>query len=111
MQREWRREPPGKGYEATVINRPTINAARFRQDFLEIEEEEFVAAMRQDGASEHMIEQELVLWRPLKAQREERLKSKKRKVKEVSQELEPYVEAEARRLAKGVPDEEEETDV
>ena len=74
-------------------------------------EEEFVSQMREDRASEHMIEQELVVFRQIKLEREQAQEAVKRryadkKNRDVPDEgLQRYVDALLRRKNKGKTDE------
>ncbi len=74
-------------------------------------EEEFVAQMREDRASERMIERELVVFRQIKLEREQAREAVKRryadkKNRDVPDEgLQRYVDALLRRKNKGKTDE------
>lgn len=98
--RSWRREAPGKGYQALVQRRETLNPAMFRKDFLSMTEEEFVEAMALERVGIAMIEKQLVDFRRLKAAHDEqkdRLKKarKDRLERGVDEELSWYARAEA----------------
>ena len=100
QMRGWRREAPGKGYQALVQRRETLNPVMFRKDFLSLTEEEFVAAMLIEHVSMRMIEKQLVDFRRLKAvddERKNRLQKarKDRLERGVDEELSWYARAEA----------------
>ncbi len=98
--RGWRRDAPGKGYQALVQRRETLNPAMFRKDFLRMTEAEFVDAMLTERVSARMVEKQLADFRVLKAEDDERRQRlqkvrKDRANREVGEELSWYAKAEA----------------
>ncbi len=99
----WRREPPGKGFQALQQRRATLNPVVFRKDFLSMTEEEFAEALRSERVSEHKIEAELPVFRKLKMEADEnkarlqaaRLRHRNR---ELSDDVSGYEDAEARAI-------------
>ncbi len=83
---------------------------------MKLTEEEFVDKMREDRASEKLINQELLIFREMKLEREQRQEAVKRryadkKNREVTDEgLQRYVDANRRRKNKGNVDEIEDKD-
>ena len=99
MMRIWRRNPPG------ALAQTLSNARHWpmTRGFLNMSEEEFEAALRAEGASDKLVETELAEFRQLKAQvkghEQTATRRKRRQDKKVPEELDPYVQAEIRRIA------------
>ncbi len=98
--RGWRRDAPGKGYQALVQRRETLNPAMFRKDFLRMTEAEFVDAMLMERVSARMGEKQLADFKVLKAEDDERRQRlqkarKDRANREIGEELSWYAKAEA----------------
>ena len=94
---------PGAGMAAFAHRDRTKQPKYQGPGFLNLTEEEFEAEMREAGASEHMIQNELATFRILKKEHdaisvnaaERRKRNKDRDLEDDS--LSPYLEAEARR--------------
>ena len=70
VMRSWRRDAPGKAHEYLTNRQSLTQPAKFRADWLSLTEEEFQVEMVAGGASAHMIEQELEVFRVLKIEQE-----------------------------------------
>ena len=101
----WRRNPPGALAQ-------TLSNGRLwpkMKTFMNLSDDEFADALRAEGCSDKYIEQEVQVFRLLRAQRaqsteqatERRERRRNRPVKEA---MDPYVEAEIRRLAGAASD-------
>ena len=101
MMRPWQRVPVGKAMQAIGLRRQVMNAPNWRRDVFKLTEEEFVAALRDEKASEHLIAQELSVWRASKASydsaQEEALRRRRARERAVDEDLEEYLAAETRR--------------
>ena len=98
-----RRSPPG------ALAQELSNPRRWpmMKGFLNLSPDEFEEALRAEGASERLIQQEVTVLRSLQAEKQGRSKSvdHRRRSRKAPEELDPYVEAEIRRTA-GIASEE-----
>ena len=112
----WRRDPVGAGLKILGSrNKRALLQTLMRPGLMNLEVDEFEDLLRSSGCSEKMIEQEVRDFRQVKESQykaEESLEgriSRRRQRQLDSEELNPYVQAELRRLAEG-PDEESQHD-
>ena len=110
----WQRPPAGMGLQ--IIQQRLARNRNPNQQMpalSQLSEEDFVTLMKEQGASDHMIEQELPAFRELKAVQEERQQRRQdvkeeRQNREVTEEgLQPYVKAGRRRRARVAAQEKE----
>lgn len=110
----WQRPPTGMGLQILQERLArTRNPSQQMPSLSQLSEEDFVALMKEQGASDHMIEQELPAFRQLKevqdAQQQRRQDAKEeRQAREVTEEsLQPYVLAGKRRRTRVAAQEKE----
>ena len=111
VMRSWQRVPSGKALRTLLALKDRLNAVTFREDFLSLTPEEFADALRAERVSEHMIVTETREFQELQVilgDRKVKLQQRRdaAKEREVGPTLSPYEEAERRRSAKGVTDDE-----
>ena len=109
MGGSWRRDPIGAGLRAVEQRRARLTVP-MRKDIFNLSKDEFINLLREDNASEKMIEQEVKEWERIKAERDESRDHVKRRLnrrrgRELDEELNEYVEAEIRRASGVVADE------
>ena len=101
----WRRNPPG-ALAQTLANR---RHWPMTASFMALEDDEFVEMMKVEGASDRMIADELEKFRELKGKKKQttnlaKQRRQARRERSAPEAMDPYVEAEIRRLGGVVAD-------